>query len=575
MLRTETLIKLESVDITYPAGNRHALKGIDLEIKSGEFIAIMGKTGSGKSTLLRLMNGSIPHAIDADVKGNVIVFGEDTRTKKIYELTQYVGEVFDLPDMQHIATTVYEDVLMGPIFLDLPKEEIFSRGKNALESTRLAGFEDRLVYTLSGGEKQSLAIAGVLALLPEVLIGDEPTSMLDPLGTERVWSVLSDLHKNGKTIVLATQKSELVVSNATRVIFLDRGRILFDGPTKKAFEQDEVIEKCGVRVPGALKLSNALGTEPRFFTFEEACKGLRGIFKDKKKAYFAHRHPTREMKKGLVGKPLMVVENVHHVFKGGIHALQGVSFAANPGEFIALIGQNGSGKTTLAKHLVGLQKPTNKDSKIVLGGTDIIKSRTCDIFDQVTYVFQNPDLQLFSETVFDETAYSLRNLGWNEKDVEMRTMKWLRLLGLEKVKDEPPQLLARGQRTRVAIASSISVEPKVLIVDEPTNGQDYLESRYIMRILKETTKDLNMTVIIITHDMDLVANYAERVLVLCQGKILLDGSPREVFSRPEVLKETWIEPPVVTRIGQELHNELGFPNDLLSVKELKIPIGGD
>mgnify|MGYP000111885876 CR=1 FL=1 len=565
-----SIISIELKSLKYPFSEKPILQDINLKINNGEFVAILGPTGAGKSSLLRLLNGVIPHYIDATLEGDVIVAGMNTKDHEVYELAQHVGLIFEDPEVQTVAFTVREDVAFGPSCLGLPRKEILNRVKFALKATRLLGYEDRAPSTLSGGELQSLAIAGVLSLMPEILVADEPTSMLDPLGTDQIFSILRDLNKKGKTIIISTQKIEKVVQCATRVVLMKRGEILSDGPPRKVLADADLVEKVGIRRPDIMELTYKLHKkyhlpDPKPLNLQECYSFIRKLFKEKvlhvKTLVRNVEVISRERK-----NPIIIVKNLHHVYPGGVHALRGVNIMINEGEFVAIIGQNGSGKTTFAKHLVGLLKPTNQDAKIIVNGSDVTSAPMDEIIRHVGYVFQNPDKQLFSETVYEECMYGLRNMNIPEDVAKKRIDEYLRILQLEDVKEEYPLLLDKGRRARVAMASILVMEPKIIIVDEPTTGQDYQESIYLMNVLKKLNEEKGLTILFITHEIPLVARYAERVIVFHEGRVLLDGDPRYVFSRTEILRRTYVCPPQITTLAQMLE-QYGVPRNILSVED--------
>ncbi|RLF04859.1 MAG: ABC transporter ATP-binding protein [Thermoprotei archaeon] len=569
------VIVLNDIWFRYQGSQTCALRGVNLRIKEGELVAILGRTGSGKSTLLRVISGAIPHFYNGVLKGDVLICGMCTKNVKLSELARYVGFVSEDPEVHIVSFTVEEDVAFGPLNLGLPKDEILKRVKFALEATRLKGFEARNPYTLSGGEKQSLAIAGVLALLPKILVLDEPTSMLDPSGRARVFLVIEELNKkHGITVVMATQATEYVFKKFPRVIIMDQGRILFDGSPRELVKKPSLIKAAGLRIPQVAELAYYLERDGLWkgdipLTLDEAVRGLVEVLRSIKyskelPSKFLHgkRSPRRGRREIAVE-----VENLYYTYPGGIEALKGISLKIGRGEMVAVIGGNGSGKTTLARCIAGLLRPANPTSRIIVHGMDIRRLKMSEIVKLVGYVFQNPERQLHAFTVYEEVAFGLRNLGLSSVEIEKRVSKVLKILGLEPYRDEWPLGLDRGKQLRTALASIIAIRPKVIIVDEPTTGQDWTESQYIMRVLRELNSQ-GITVLFITHEMELVAKYADRVIVLHSGRILIDGTPREVFQRQEVLAKTGLEPPQITKLSINLAR-YGIPKGILTVDEMR------
>jgi len=557
------IIEVKDLTFKYPNSKEPALKNVSLTVERGEIVVVMGPTGAGKSTLAYCLNGTIPHFIEGgEFKGTVKVCGMDTREHPIRILAQKVGLVFDDPEIQMFGMKVFECVAFGPANLGVPLDEINKRVKYSLEACRLKGFEYRNPYQLSGGEKQSVSIASALAMLPEVLVLDEATAMLDPLGRERIYSVVKELNEEyGITFIVITQDSEEVAPIADRIVIMDKGRILLDKPPREAFREVELLEKVGIRIPPVVYLANKLrekglwsGETP--LTVEEAKEIMRKLVKKKVK-------PPEE-KKVEAGKPIIRVENVSFVYPGGVKALSNVSLTIREGEITAIIGQNGSGKTTLAKLLNGLLKPT--EGKVLVEGVETTKKTVAELSKVVGYVYQNPDLMLFSPTVEEELAFGPRNLGVPEDEIKERIKLVLEKLKITKYRRTPPSMLPRGIRKRVALGSILTMKPKVVVVDEPTTGQDWLESLWIMDILKELNNE-GHTILVISHDMELVARYTNRVIMMSQGRILIDSDVRTAFTMREELSKASIAPPQAARLAQEL-SDLGIPPTILHVEEL-------
>jgi energy-coupling factor transport system ATP-binding protein len=550
-----------------------SLKNMDLKIKKGEVFGILGPTGAGKSSLLLCLNAIVPRLIPAVVKGDIVVDGLSTSTNQVHDMAQHIGLVLPDPSYGIVSITVEDDIAFGPSNLDLTSEEINNRVAFALEACRLKGYEQRSTGDLSGGESQSLAIAGVISMMPPVIALDEPITMLDPIGKDRVLQVIKDLNKKYNTTIIITEAGgdiEYFAPILDRIAIINEGEILGVGAPKKILMDEDLMGKIPNVMPpqvSRILLDLEPGKEPPL-TVTEAQERIRRLLKSKKiKVKEASRRRRSRKKKE---EPIIHIENLHHVYPGlreGIHALKGVNLDIYVGEYVGLIGQNGSGKSTLSYHLVGLLRPTNQDASVIIDGVDAAKASIKELINHINYSFQNPDSQLFQETVWGEVSYGLELAGLSEEEVEKRGMSALKLFGVESHREDPIIRASLDVKRFVAISSLIALEPKILIVDEPTNGLDYEGGKKVLDVLNTLNKR-GWTIIIITHNMQLVAEYVRRVIVMKEGNILMDGPTEEVFSQTDKLREAFLLPPQVTQLGQSL-GDIGIPNNILSIEEME------
>jgi len=561
-------LNLEHVSARYKGADRNAVNDINLKVEEGDVVGILGITGSGKTTLLRVLNGLFPKYFKGKLSGNVIVDGLQVQDHDLPVMTQHVGLVLPDPALQIVSLTVADDIAFGPSNLGLSVEEIEKRVSRALEMTRLKGFENRTPSTLSGGEQQSLAIASVLAMMPKIIAMDEPISMLDPMGKERVLSVIKELNERFGITILLTEAGgdiEYVIPYLNKMVLMKRGEIIAAGTPRELIDKKEFFEEAGIRPPQVTELLWRLGVkniEDMAFSVDETQRYIIGKLRKKIELIGETRIEREETPK----EPVIRIKNLHHMYPGGVHALRGINLDIYDGEMAALIGQNGSGKTTLANHLIGVLKPTNPDAQVMVNGINVTKEPTDVVIKHINYVFQNPDNQLFCETVEEEISFGPRALELPEEEVTARVMDMLRLFDIEGSKGASIFWLTKDLKTYVAMASVIVLKPKILIIDEPTTGLDYAAGLRVMKILRELNKR-GHTIIFITHNMKLVAEYASRVIVLREGSILTDGHPREVFSKPGMLEKAFIKPPQITQLAQGLTN-CGFPPDVLTVDEM-------
>ncbi|MBA1341405.1 MAG: putative ABC transporter ATP-binding protein [ANME-2 cluster archaeon] len=554
------MISIENLTYYYPDSEDAVLDNVNLTVEEGEFILLLGPSGCGKSTLVQCLNGIIPKVASGDLSGEIFINKKNVRDHKVYQLSTDVGLVFQNPDTQLFGLTVEEDVAFGPENLGIEREGIRARVKHSLETVGLTDLKDRFTFTLSGGEKQRTAIAGNLAMEPKILVLDEPTSDLDPAGTKEVFETLKRLNRDRKmTIILIEHKIDEVMGLADRSVVMDKGRIILDGNTCDIFSRNlDVLEEIGIHLPQLMRISSLLGVRP---SYKEIVSGLGSL--DGSLDLPATSHPAR-------GPAQVAFENVEFGYPDGNLALKGVNLEIGRGEFVALIGPNGSGKTTLLSCLIGLNRPTA--GRILINGQDIRKRGVAEQAQVVGYLFQNPDYQLFTDSVHEEVAFGLKNRQTRPDDIEKRVDQALEMMELSVYRDRHPHSLSRGQRQRLAVASILSMEPDIIVLDEPTTGQDRGHlNKFLarMKMLNEAGK----TIILITHDMGVVAEYASRTIVMKDGGILMDADTREVFSRPDILGEASIEPHLLARACNDVRGAGGDIPVLLRVGELERYVG--
>lgn len=562
------MIELRDVYWRYRDSSDYALKGVSLKIGYGEFIGIVGVNGSGKTTLAMCINGLIPKNYYGIMKGEVNVFGMNTKEHDPYEISRYVGMVFSDPESQFVTMSVEEEIVFALENQGLDAKEIEERLTWALGVTRLSPtYLDKPPYELSGGEKQRVAIAAALATKPKVLILDEPTSQLDPIGKQEIFDVLEHLKRESQsTIIVIEHRMEKLAALATRMILLHEGRILRDAPPSDFFNETGLLENLKLYPPEWMSVFARLRESGLYankipLTTEEAVAEFNSIVEKsggKINPVYIHTYESP------ISDEIIQVLDAGYTYPDGTKALEKINLSIKRGEFVALIGQNGSGKTTLAKCIAGIYKPTQ--GRIIVDGLDVGASSTSRIATKVGYIFQNPDHQLFNETVYKEVAFGPSNIGLVEEEIRERVKEAIRIVGLDETYLEMhPFFLPKGLRQRVAIASILAIRPPIIIVDEPTTGQDFKQSFEIMNFLKMLNQR-GHTIIIITHDMPIVARYASRTICMARGRILIDGPTREVFKQTEILAQTFVRPPDTTLIAQMV--DKGLPQDLLTPEEL-------
>jgi energy-coupling factor transport system ATP-binding protein len=579
-LSAKSLIDITNLTYTYPSGVT-ALKNLNLKINQGEFVAIIGPNGAGKTTLCLHLNGIIPVGLGGEMRGKVEVDGKDTVNHAVFELAQSVGLVLQDPEAQLLSPTVRKEVAFAAENFAMDPEEIKKRMNWALGIVRLNGIEMRPLPELSGGQKQRVAIAAALTLQPKILVLDEPTSQLDPLGTEEVFQVVHELNeKHGITIVMVEQKSEYVAEYAHRVVVLDKGEKLADGTATEVFSQVEMLQKLNIKIPEVTELGNTLKKKNILKSVPVTLDGSVQMLSHAldTKAVKVHE-VTWERNAALEnGGDLAVnVENLTYAYPSGLVALKNMNLKIKKGEFVAIIGQNGAGKTTFVKNLIGLLKTKDKKQKkinagsITVLGQDVSKTNVAQVATKVGLVFQNPDYQIFRQSVDEEISFGPMNLNIPKEEVEKRVTNALKAVGLEKFRKTYPFSLSMGDRRRLTVAAVLAMGPEVLILDEPTTGQDYA-GRYEIAELGKQLNQNGKTIIMITHDMELVAKYATRTIVFGKGEILLDDLTHNVFAKPEVLASTYLKPTQITMLAQRL-DKYGLNRGILTLEDMYRNLG--
>ena len=551
-----------------------ALSGVDFSVEEGEFVAVLGHNGSGKSTLARLIDGLLMPS-----EGKISVFGEEVTEDNLFEIRKQVGIVFQNPDNQTVASIVEDDVAFGPENVGVKREEIGERIDFALSAVGMQDYRHSSVSRLSGGQKQRVAIAGVLALKPRIMILDESTAMLDPVGRKEVMDAVLRLNKEEKiTVLLITHFPEEAML-ADRAIVMNRGKIVMEGNPFEIFTREAELAKCGLSLPAPLKICRALqkGGLPvrdcltpnelalEIIRAKELCEKTDGSFLPKKRELFVEREGAH----GVTARKVSYVYNPSSPFE--THALDGVDLDVYSGDFFGVVGHTGSGKSTFVQHLNALVKLPTAEKKykekrrkkvpvetvLTVAGYDLTK-KTTDfkaLRKDVGMVFQYPEYQLFAETVFEDVAFGLKNFAGeklSEGEVKSAVKEAIERVGLcyEEVKDRSPFELSGGQKRRVAIAGVLVTKPRVLVLDEPAAGLDPLGKSEIMKLLHSIHEEWCKTVIIVSHDMDEIAENCSRAAVFSHGKVMRVGDMQKVFD--ESILKAGLDLPFTAKTEKEL-----------------------
>lgn len=562
------MIRVRSLRFSYKA-NTPALLDVDLEIAPGERLAVIGANGSGKTTLARCLNGL--HLPDS---GEVEVDGRSTRDpESLFEIRRLVGMVFQNPDDQLVSTTVETEIAFGLENLAVPAAVMRERVEEALTAFHLTEYRRHPPHRLSGGEKQRVAVAAAVALRPRYLVLDEPTALLDPTGRREVNELLRTLHdRSGVATIHITHSPEEAMA-ADRVIVMDQGRVLQDAPPEVLFAEPEPLLALGLGIPFASALVAGLRRGGVAVPVGAPPADLESLAAAVAAAVGPGRISRWQPPAAPAPTPAKLsTQGLTYVYDEGwptAHpGLDRADLEVPTNGVLALIGPSGSGKTTLAQHLNGLLKPSA--GRVLLDGIDLWSLPLPRVRQRVGLVFQFPELQLFEETVALDVAFGPRNLGFDPARIETLVTRALETVGLppDRFADRPPLSLSGGEKRRVALAGVLAMDPEVLVLDEPTAGLDPGAARALATVFHRLQEG-GTTLVLITHDLELVAGLATHVAVLHQGRVQQNGPMRQVLADPDFAEVSGLEPPAPVRLARALASRgLAVPPDAVTLDEL-------
>lgn len=557
-------------------GTQRAIDEVDIQIEKGRFIAILGHNGSGKSTFAKHIN-----ALLVPGGGTMWVGGRDTKDEdELWNIRQSAGMVFQNPDNQIIATVVEEDVGFGPENLGVPTKEIWQRVDDALEKVGMTEYRYRSPNKLSGGQKQRVAIAGVVAMRPECIVLDEPTAMLDPNGRKEVIRTVRDLQKQEKvTVILITHYME-EVTDADYIYVMDKGKVVMEGKPEQIFSKVDLLKYYRLDVPQATAVADELirkgfPVSAGTLTREALCREVVSLARERGRIQdpLGKEVYRDEVKSRPDGDPVLRLKNLNYIYNPGTayekRAMKGVDLDIWQGEFIGIIGHTGSGKSTLIQHLDGLIRATG--GELFFQGENIYQEGYSmkTLRQQVGLVFQYPEHQLFEADVLSDVCFGPKNQGLSDEECRQRAKEALQMVGFpETLYNASPFDLSGGQKRRVAIAGVLAMRPKVLVLDEPTAGLDPKGRDDILDQIALLQKTTHMTVILVSHSMEDVARYVDRIIVMNRGEKIFDDTPKRVFRHYKRLEEVGLAAPEVTYLMHELRAQ-GIPvsTDITLVEE--------
>ncbi len=548
---------LSHVSYTHWNQSSPTLLDISLQIQKGTINILIGPSGSGKSTFCNLFNGEIPHLLGGKFEGDVVIDGTNTRNVHVKDLSCKVGHVFQDPESMFATLTVEDEIAFGPENLRFTPEAIHKIVADLLAETGLDPVRGHLVWALSGGQVQKLGLATILAMQPEFIILDEPTANLDPAATQSVHQLILELRQRGMTVLLVTRELDDFLAMADQLIVLDQGRLLASGSPRDILSQyGPQLQALGIWLPETAEIG--LGLRDKYvdqkiteipITIDETLDLLHscGLLHEK----LVHRSLRPPIPSG---PPLISACELTYAYEKGVPALSKVSLDIYAGEMLAIVGRNGAGKSTLARLLVGLLH--TQDGNLDLFGKPADRWKVQDLASEIALVFQNPEHQFLTDAVSDEIEYTLLARGISDDTQRSAAVRdTLELLGLTSFAQVHPFALSAGMKRRLGVATMLANrvhgQPKVLLVDEPTYGQDKQMTDTLMAIM-EKIRSQGISVIMITHDMRLVMQYAERVIVMSAGQVCYDRDPASLFTRGELLEDANLCPTLLQRLIQAL-----------------------
>ena len=492
---------VENLSFRYRDRQGSAIHNISFEAKPGEILLIAGASGCGKTTLIRCINGLIPRSYKGEISGRITILGEEVKAWPLSRISQKVGTVLQDPERQILGTKVLNEVAFGLENLGLPREEILQRANEVLTFLKIAHLRDRETFNLSGGEKQKIALAGILAMRPSILLLDEPLASLDPASAQDTLDTVRGLANDGMTVLLVEHRVEDVMRvHPERVMFMSEGEIRYLGNLSGL---SKVVNYREVKMPAEDIIERAK---------EDPAPPTLNMLPTA-----AQAAPENEA--------LVKFENVAFGYEADQQVLQGINLEIKRGDVIAVLGSNGAGKTTFVKHAIGLLKP--RTGRVSVNGRDTRQISVAEIAGTLGYVFQSPSHMLFAPTVREELSFGPRNLRHSQAEIETEVKEALQIVNLADKENDPPLALSFGQQKRVSIAAILAMRSRILVMDEPTAGQDYQNYMNFMDAILQMPGF--EAILFITHDVDLAVIYANRVLMIADGKLVADGKPEDVL----------------------------------------------
>lgn len=567
------MIEIQELTFKYAEAKKNALENVTLNIQKGDFVGIIGESGAGKTTLCSCLNALIPHHYTGDFYGSVKVEGQDTFDVKPDKLALKVGSVFQDIESQIVSYFVEDEILFGLENFGVPANQIEERITEALEALGISELRHREISTLSGGQKQKVVFASIIALKPDYLILDEPTGELDPASSLQIFKLLKKLNEErGITVIVAEQKIMLLCEFVKKLIVLEKGTVVHYGEIRSTLTHQREMEEAGINCPRVLTLTgkmveegltpSGMKTEERIcLNTQEAADFIKRMMGNDchVKADDDSLKPSQEPVSEPSEQPVLEFKNVCFSYNetANVHDL---NVKIQKGDFTAITGSNGAGKSTFSKLCNGLLQPSAGDVFVL--GQNTKRNKVSSLAKHIGFLFQNPDRQICCSTVEEEIAFSLKNNGLSKEEIQRKVEATIKEFGFD-AKTEPFNM-SRGQRQRLCLACLIALNPEILILDEPTTGLDYRECMEMMNRIRELNEN-GTTVIMVCHDMEVVLDFAKSVIVMNRGEILAQGATREILSNKELLAKARLLQPQIAATCSLLGDEF---KGLFTVEEL-------
>ncbi|MFC4408966.1 ABC transporter ATP-binding protein [Chungangia koreensis] len=531
---TEPVIQFNQFSFQYHSQSKPTLMDINLTIQKGEKVCIVGPSGSGKSTLVHCLNGLVPFAYKGEISGSLKINGKETRDLDIFSISEMVGTVLQDTDGQFIGLTVAEDIAFALENHAVPLRQMKDRVHQAADLVHITSHLNSRIHELSGGQKQRVALAGVLVNEIDVVLFDEPLANLDPASGKEAMALIDELQRTTrKTVIIVEHRLEDVLSQPVdRIILVNHGRIVADVTPEEALAGN-LLNDNWIREPLYIKALKYAGIE---FTEDMSLTELNKLnspgMKEKVSAW--QEKAQAFLGETVVQEPVLELQNVRFHYPEKADTIKDVSFTLHAGEMVSLIGANGAGKSTLSSLICGFEKPSG--GAILFDGVDQKDESIKQRAERVGFVLQNPNHMFSKQIVFEEAAFGLIQKGMSEEEARPKVEETLKICGLYPFRNWPISALSYGQKKRLSIASILVMEPEIILLDEPTAGQDYKHTTELLGFL-ETLRERGIAIILITHDMHLMTEYTDRAIVLSGGHVLADEPPAHVLSNPELIRE--------------------------------------
>ena len=549
-MENQTLIKFENFTFKYKSQQEPTLKNINFKARKGEKIVIIGPSGSGKSTMAKAINSQIPNTFVGDIKGKVTILDKDIENSSIFDISLLVGSVLQDTDGQFVGLTVLEDIAFSLENDNVCQEKMIEIVKMWANNLSIVSLLDHKPNEISGGQKQRVSLAGVLVSETPILLLDEPLANLDPASGLDTMRLVDELNKkyNYTVIVIEHRLEEALNLKPDRILVVDEGEILKDD-SPSAILKSDVLDKIGVRKPlyinaleyAAIDLSRIqnLGSFDNI-TLSKNDKDMLKSWADK----------INIIDSSYKKEAILKVKDLSFAYDGYNPVLKDVNFTVNKGDVLSIVGQNGAGKSTLAKLLCGFLRPSR--GQILLNDTDTKNLSIKQIAEKIGYVLQNPNAMISKTNVSEEVGFGLKLRGASKEEIDFKTEKVLKICGLFPFRNWPISALSYGQKRRVSIASILILNPEILILDEPTSGQDYRHYTEIMEFIHKLNKDYNLTILMISHDMHLIQEYTQRSLVFAETGLLADTSPKTLFSDVDLLEKASLAETSLSKLARAI-----------------------